>query len=389
MTSQDDEFLIAAVRLLFQRINEGRIHFDAQRVPKTLEALNSVRFDQQRNPILETITSPVRSLANMICAYEAEALEKEVEERERNSPAHAYLGTPVPVNDDVLRKCAEKGTHSAVAFELYKETGTVIAVCAHSYMSTSEPAEIALSREQAICAGLLTRIAKFMVAVAQLSASAERGEVVMALNRSIFESVINLRFLLRAEPDMFDEFIRSSLGPERDLYDVIQRNIEKRGEAGAQPIEERMLKSIDRVARLGGVDIETVDAKQRDWGGNLRERLKAMGDGERYLFLQRIPSHAVHGTWVDLVLHHLEETEGGLRPKPGWSAVDARLLSSAAIIVLQAAEEYLQSFFGDLPELKPMYGRIADLEERLVRLDRAHEEWIVRAAGETPASQAE
>jgi hypothetical protein len=36
----------------------------------------------------------------------------------------------------------------------------------------------------------------------------------------------------------------------------------------------------------------------------------------------------------------------------------------------------MKMFFGDLPELRPLYQRIDDLQERIQALDAAHEQWL-------------
>lgn len=51
----------------------------------------------------------------------------------------------------------------------------------------------------------------------------------------------------------------------------------------------------------------------------VRERMKAIDEEYLYLVVQRIPSHAVHGSWVDLLLHHLDEHGGGFAPDSQWS----------------------------------------------------------------------
>src|SRR3989304_1834501 len=130
----------------------------------------------------------------------------------------------------------------------------------------------------------------------------------------ILESSTNLRFrLLKDEERFYDQFVEMSLGPERELYDVIQNNIKARSGVHL-PIEDRMLRSIDRVCRLSGVTIEDVPVRAGDWGGGFRERLRALGEEGAYVLLMRIPSHAVHGTWVDLLLHHVEEKGDGFVP---------------------------------------------------------------------------
>jgi hypothetical protein len=375
MTDSDSEFLMFAVKLLFERIKEGKVKFVAEKVPATIKALDAVRFDETGNPILETITPPVRALANAMYTMEVDRLKDEAIEREKKSPVRDLLGKPTEVNNEVICACVERGTFSPVAFELYKETGVVLAVCSNCY-SGEEPGKGSLSRNQAVCAGLLVRISKFMLAVIQLISTANRGEVVMALNRSILESATNLRFLLlKGENTLFDDFIHSSFGPERELYDIVQENIKHRG-GDALPIEKRILKSIGRACKLSKVRIENIDPKLKNWGGGLKTRLKALGEEELYLGMQRIPSHAVHGTWMDLVLHHLQEKDGGLVPNPDWCPVDSRLLCPPCPMILDSARIYLQVFFSELPELKPLFQRIDDLEQRIKKLDDAHEQWL-------------
>jgi hypothetical protein len=372
MQGTERDFIVFAVKRLFDKIKRGQVHF-ANTVPQTLAEVKAVRFDENGEPIYESIGPLVRAMARGIVGHD---LEREAEERIRTSPVHSYLGEPVAVNDDILRECASKSSFSPLAFELYKETVTVLAVCSHAHTGQT-PEDCVLPRNQAICAGLLVRIAKFMTAVASLvSQDSERGDVVFALNRSITESATNLRFLvLKNEDRFFDQFVRFSLAPERELYDLIQQNITERG-GEILPIEERMLKSIEQVCRLSGVAITDVAPKMGDCGGGLRNRLIALGQGETYVAQQRGPSHAVHGTWVDLVQHHLTAVEGGFQPDPTWSRVDSRLMLPACVLVLAAAHAYVDAFFPPLPELEPLFKRMVDLEQRIRAVDRAHEAWF-------------
>ena len=131
MASNDQDFFVFAVRLLFERIREGRVKFVADQTPDTLQALEEVKFDKSGNPIYETIASPVRALANLVYAQELRMLEEEAEERERKSPVHDLLSEPTNVSDEVLATCVAKSSFTGLAFELYKETGVVVAVCSH------------------------------------------------------------------------------------------------------------------------------------------------------------------------------------------------------------------------------------------------------------------
>ncbi len=364
-------FIVAAVKELFRRLDAGLVQLDITRVPVTAEALRKVRFDENGDPILTTIEPPVRALAAGLISAVPGAL-KAV--RRETSPVMALLGQPVRVDDEMLRRAADEGAYSPLAFELYKETAIALSVCRHSYVAPQDGAK-GLPRNQAICVGLLVRIVKLMTAVMGLvSENPNRGDVVFGLNRSILESATNLRYLLlKNEERFFDQFVRFSLAPEREQYDLIQRNITARyGEV--LPIEKRMLTSIERVCRLSGVAITDVPSKAGDWGGGLRNRLDALGLADLYVGQQRLLSHAVHGTWVDLVQHHLSEVEGGrFEPDPTWSLVDVRMMLPVCLLVLPAAGEYLAVYFDPVPEAEPLVERIRDLMNRMRQVDQAHE----------------
>lgn len=227
----------------------------------------------------------------------------------------------------------------------------------------------------------LTKQYGAIVGIDDVSFTVHPGEV-YALNRSIMESSANLRFLvLKNEERFFDQFVRFSLAPERELYDLIQKNISERS-GEILPIERRMLNSIDRVCRLSGFAITDIASKMGDWGGGVRNRLIALGEGETYVAQQRGPSHAVHGTWVDLVLRHLKAVENGFQPDPTWSRVDSLSMLPVSMLVLDAAHAYMRNFFPALPELEPLFERMADLEERIRVVDRAHEAWLSRSDSE-------
>lgn len=213
-----------------------------------------------------------------------------------------------PVPDTAAVKPDSKADIFSAAFELYRDTATVVHVAGHLY--ADDTPDGALPRNQAILVGLLMRIAKFMAAVMQLSdGQRDKRKVIAALNRSIIESVVNLRFpTAKSDPKFFSQFVEFSLGPERELYDAVQQNIKARGRTLA--IEERMLKSIECVCRLSGTTIDQVRVKYGDWGGGVKERLKAIDFEESYAGLQRIPSHSVHGSWIDLLFHYSDESGG-------------------------------------------------------------------------------
>jgi hypothetical protein len=296
---------------------------------------------------------------------------------ESNARFEDILGKPVAVDAETLDGYTRDDEFTAVAFELYKEAGTLIGVCSHSFVG-HDPKQQSLNRDHAICAGLGVRIAKFMISVMQLvSSNPDRGDVVHVLNRCITESAVNLRFLAaKDERRFYDQFVEYSLGPERELYDLINSNVKARG-GMLLAIETRMLESIDRVCTLSGLRITDVKAKNPDWAGGFRNRLEALREGHTYVGM-RVASHAVHGTWVDLTLHHLQEKNGGFAPDPSWSRVDTRLLLPVAVLVLQAAGEYVNRFLYASPDVTPLSERIAHTLARLKMVEDAHEAWLAK-----------
>lgn len=266
-----------------------------------------------------------------------------------------------------------------IVFELYKEAASVVNLAAHLF-SEAGSARGGWPRNQAICGGLLVRIMKFMVVVTQLSVKGNRAEVVLALNRCIMESAINLEFLVRRDDNKFyDQFVKLSLGPERELYDLIHRNIAARD--GRQlPIEHRMLKRIEHLCQISGVKIEDVDRKPGDWGGGIRERLKALGKEDLYVSMQRTPAHAVHGTWVDLFTSHLEydSKTDTYQPDSSFSRVDARAWGPTAVMVLDAVRPYVDRFFSDVPNHMILSNRLSDVQHRILVADDVHEQLYAR-----------
>jgi hypothetical protein len=283
-----------------------------------------------------------------------------------------WIGPRVDVKP--IHDCKTLHESGGIAFELYKEACRVAAFAAH-LLDDAAAAQGGLARNQAICAGLMVKISKFMLAVIQLSTGDDRGEVVLALSRIVFEAAINLEFLVRSGASKyFDQFVDFSLGPERELYDQIQHNVaERKGEVW--PIEKRLLDSISYMCAASGMKIEDIQRKHRDWGENVRERLKALGKESLYATVYRMPSHAVHGTWPDLLTGHLtyDEKTKLFQPETKWTRVGSRLLAPIAVLVLEAVDAYLEVFFPPSAKRGSLRQRIADLHDRLREADEADE----------------
>lgn len=376
--NSEKEFIKIAVKLLFQHMQDGKIKVVPHLAKKLKTAMDAVIFDAEGYPVLETVQPIVLSLAKSTAWVEQE---QRSQEGEHDSELHRMLPERIDIPMNTLADRTDAGglELDKLAFELFKETAGVLIVCTYSRISYEEVTDVIFGKNQAICVGLLVRIVKFMRAtLAILSHGDELGEVILALIRCVGESAINLRYLiLKNDDSLFDQYVKVSLGPEREMHDIIKENIEQR-KGETWPAETRMLASIERLFKISGVKIEDVSRKHVEWGGHMRDRLKALDMEKAYVVVQRIPSHAIHGTWVDLVLHHLEPKQAGFEPSFDESPVDTRILASICVFILSATKDYYEKFLAVSPEARPLKVRIDDLVDRLQRVNSAHEEWYNR-----------
>ncbi len=288
----------------------------------------------------------------------------------------ALVGPPVGVTEEMLTACRASDQFGPLVFELYKEAASLVCVSSAVHFGNAEDS-IKLERNQAICAGLLVRISKYMASIAKLSADNEHGETIQALNRCIIESAVNLRYLvLKNEEEVYDRFVNYSLVAERELYDFIQANIS--ASAGQQlHIEQNMLSSIIDTCEQSGVAVEEINPKPGSWGGSFRDKLTFLGyDWPAYTILERIPSHAIHGDWVDLFKNHLQREQDGFVPNYDRLNSDGGLLGSMGVFVVEAARDYLGRYF-DSPDAEPLQMRLSNVQERLMAVESARDDWQV------------
>lgn len=277
------------------------------------------------------------------------------------------LGNPTDVSciEGVDKKCFDR-----LAFELYKETAFVSILVSNIFKSVD--GGVPLERNQAISAGLLVRITKYMGSVLALLVDkvGNHGEVIMTLNRCILESAIKLRFFCeKATSQDYENFIKSSLKPEKEAYEQIEKNIQERG--NELPIEKRMKGSIEKTVRLSGYTMAELSSIPQF--RNYKDILISLGMGDFYSFGQGIPSHSIHGDWVELLLHNLEESGAGFAPKSEHLNPDARLICPINIFILDAIKSYLSKYFAseEIPNL--LFDRITDLEDRNSKVNASHE----------------
>jgi len=237
----------------------------------------------------------------------------------------------------------------------------------------------AWTRDQAAVGGNMVRLSKLLSAFLDQTQQ-RRPETSTILSRLTFETIVNVRYLIaNFGPELAADYRRYSLRHERRLWDVIQANIKAR--AGVVlPIEDRMMKSIDRAARFSGFEIESIDLKAKGpWGGkDLRQKAEAVGlDGLHYLAAFGGMSHNVHGAWFDLQQYHLKEAgEDAFTPKHEWGRPRPQPLFALGTLSLDAVADFF-NFIGGDETLAHMQDKLDDLMGRLHRASEAHEAYLV------------
>jgi uncharacterized protein DUF5677 len=102
-------------------------------------------------------------------------------------------------------------------------------------------------RDRAAVGGNMVRLYKLLDSFLDQT-SRRREEITSILGRLIFETAVNIRYLIaNFSKELIDSYVKHSLRQERRLFGLVQANISKRG--SMLPIADRMLKSIDRAAR--------------------------------------------------------------------------------------------------------------------------------------------
>ena len=194
-----------------------------------------------------------------------------------------------------------------ILFEIYKHVGILGVTCIQLQPDSPDIRNVP-PRHWALLIALLNRCCRLMLSNIALSHSGLHAETMRILERCITESAINVLWLCHKDDDaLFDRYLADGTKSDLELRDLIECNVERRN--GEQlVIEERMLRSIDRLVRSTGLTPEQI--KTAPGLPNFRQRLEALDfDEHHYLVFQKMGSHAIHGTWPDLLKFYLEWDE--------------------------------------------------------------------------------
>lgn len=281
----------------------------------------------------------------------------------------------VDVDPSVLAGFTREWEFTALSVDLMREAASFACVAACTL-----GAEPVWNRDQAAVGGNVVRLFKLLSSLLDQTCQ-KRRETTVIIGRLAFETLVNIRFLIaNFSPELVESYIRHSLRHERELWDEIQSNIAQRG-GEVLPIETRMLASLERTVEKAGVKLDSIDLKDKaPWGRkHIRHKADAVGLGDAYQGVFGGMSHNVHGAWQDLNDYHLEANdEGGFTPKLEWRRPRPQLLLVLGVLVVEVLPEVF-GFLGGEQALEQVRDRLADLHQRLVAVDQAHEVYLTRS----------
>jgi Family of unknown function (DUF5677) len=279
----------------------------------------------------------------------------------------------VEVDPAALASFTKEGEFTSLAVSLMVETASYCCIAA----GTLGPSK-AWDRNKAAVAGNMVRQYKLLDAFLD-QVCKHRDETGMILARLVFETTVNIRFLIKNfSPSLINSYVTHSLRHERKLRDSIRKNIEDR-RGIIQPIEDRMLRSIERAAKVALVDLDQIDLKdKRPWGGkNTFDKTRDVGLEGFYLAAFGGGSHSIHGNWHEIYSNHLEwdEITNEFTPQLHWKRPRPQVITSFALVIAETVKLYFQFIGGD--ELSDYFDPLLDsLHDRVHDLVRAHENYL-------------
>lgn len=276
------------------------------------------------------------------------------------------------VSEDELSAFKSEDDFIGLGVSLLIEAGSY--ACVGASTIGKEPS---WDRDTAVLGGNVVRLYKLVSAMLDQTVQ-RRRETSFVFARLAFETVVSIRFLVKHySPELIASYVKNSFKHELRLREKITQNIADRGGV-ITPIEDRMLKSIDRAFASAGLEPSDLDGyRERNWGGkNLYEKATDLGLEDAYLGAFAGPSHSVHGAWGDIYSHNLE-TEGDqkFQPKLEWGYPRPQLIFAMATLTITAVDDFF-GFIAGAEIQEEIRKKLTDLYDRIGRVDQAHERFL-------------
>lgn len=276
-------------------------------------------------------------------------------------------------SDELIEQCKQSRDFRPILFEWYKYVGALCSTI--SCISPDSPAFQNIPPiHYAVLIGLLNRCSRLMLSNVRLSSTRKYGETTSLLDRSISEAAIKVQWLChKNDTDSFIRYLADGLKKDLILKEQIDGNIQNR-DGNILVIEQRMLDSIQSCLGLSGLSEQEVnDARKLP---DLASMLNNLGYGDvLYTSIQRMGSHAVHGTWSELVFHYLEYENERFYPRD--HDIDTQDAQFIVVIhlVLGAMESFIKHVISDGSERKEIIDTFHEIDEKITEIQ--HLAWVL------------
>ncbi|MEZ4553988.1 MAG: DUF5677 domain-containing protein [Dehalococcoidia bacterium] len=228
-------------------------------------------------------------------------------------------------------------------------------------------------RNAAILRAITVRVVKLTRAFIA-STMAGQGELQALYDRLLFETIVDMGYLLRGGPDRYDAFTRYELRHDRELLDHLGRNRALRS-GNELPMEQRTRERIEAKLSTAGLSADTVPLPGEPSGWPpFEERLGAIGEVDARA-MHQLGAGSTHGLWHEIVTYHLEGD--GLDARLAWS----RPLTQPLFALPIQGGRIMATYATHLgPEAKAAFrDRYLDLVRRANGADLLHEDFMARS----------
>lgn len=256
-----------------------------------------------------------------------------------------------------------------LVFEWHKYVA-IIAMYVASLLPDAPGARDVPRQTYVILTGLLMRCGRLMRAILELAKQHRFGETVPIVTRAVCESAVKLMWLTDGAEERISAFIADGLAAELELKAIVERNVARRGHQ--KVIEERMLASIDQALNACGLPVTDIKRIAKAFP-NTRQIYTAVapdhGD-DLYVAVQKMGSHATHGTWLDLVFHYTEGPDSPSALNYDHVPPDEDGLRMSALLVLDAIDKFIVRVSPPAEIVEYVQPKIAAAKEGLMTTHR-------------------
>lgn len=267
-------------------------------------------------------------------------------------------------SEELVKKCTLSKDFRPILFGWYKFVGIFCNIVA--CISPESPALREIPPvHYAVLTGSLNRCSRLMLSNIRLSTTRKHGETTRLLDRSIIETAVKIQWLCHKDnTDSFVRYLADGLKKDLLLKKQIDENIEKRN-GNILIIEQRMLNSIRECVELSELsEQEIFDAKQLPDFASMCAYLDFTDIF--YTAIQRMGSHAVHGTWSDLIFNYLRHEEGKrLYPRDHDSDTQDVQFIVVIHLVLDAMKSFLNYVVSDRSAINEFIATIEIVDDKI------------------------